>query len=167
MLRSLIMINLNPQFRSQWSSATSYLLVTLGAIVGLGNIIQFPYLVTKYGGLFFIFFIICEILISVPLLFAELLIGRRGKQNPVGSIALLSLESNGSRHWQKLGWLSVCVCFFILSYYSVNASFPLAYFLGSINVISLYGADEPSTIAVHGNLLTQFWPIEICFILYL
>src|SRR6185295_15975276 len=48
-----------------------------------------------------------------------------------------------------------------------NASFPLAYFLGSINVISLYGADEPSTIAVHGNLLTQFWPIEICFILYL
>ena len=99
--------NVSP--RSQWSSPASYLLVTIGAIVGLGNIIQFPYLISQYGGLFILLFIFFEIMVSIPLLFAELIIGRRGKQNPVGSIDILAMESGRSRRWRYIGWL----CFFV------------------------------------------------------
>src|SRR5258708_3989909 len=95
--------------RSQWSSSLSYLIVMIGAVVGLSNVIQFPFLVSQYGGLFVLFYIIFEFAISLPLLFVELSIGRRGKQNPVGAIDILCLESGASRRWRYLGWL----CFIV------------------------------------------------------
>lgn len=153
--------------RSKWSSSTSYVIVTVGAIVGLGNIIQFPYLISQYGGLFILFYLFFELMVSVPLLFAELIIGRRGKQNPVGAIDLISFESNASSYWRYIGWFSFIVSFLTLSYYTVQAAFPLSYFLGSLNVISIYGADEPSAIAVHGDVMTRFLPLEICFLAFL
>lgn len=159
--------NYNLEPRSQWSSPMRYFIVTLGAIVGIGNIIQFPYLVTQYGGLFLVLFIFFEIFISVPLLFCELIIGRRGKQDPVGSISLLSMEANANPFWKNIGWLCFLVSVLTLGYYSVQSSFPLAYLLGLFNVISIYGADEPVKIAVHGDVMTQFYPLEFCFILFL
>lgn len=160
-------MNYNHQERSQWRSTTSYLLVMLGAIIGLGNIIQFPYLISQYGGLFIFFYIFFEVAVSIPLLFAELIIGRRGKQNPVGSIGVLTMESGANRHWRKVGWLCAIISFLTLSYYTVQAAFPLSYFFGSLNVISIYGSDEPVPVAVHGDLMTQFLPLEIFFLLFL
>ena len=74
--------------RPQWTSSISYLLVTLGAVVGIDNLLIFPFLIFKYGGLFLLFYLLCEIGIALPLLYAELMIGRHGKQNPVGAINL-------------------------------------------------------------------------------
>lgn len=153
--------------RSQWRSATSYILVTIGAVVGLGNMIQFPYFVAQYGGLFVLFYILCELFISIPLFLSELMIGFRGKQNPVGSMGLISLEADASRHWRKAGWLCVGIAFLTLGYYTVQAAFPLGYLLSSIRNLFVYGASEPMAIAVNDNLMTQFMPLELFFILFL
>jgi NSS family neurotransmitter:Na+ symporter len=153
--------------RSQWTSPLSYTLVTIGAVVGLGNVIQFPYFVAQYGGLFVLFYIICELLISMPLMFAELMIGRAGRQNPVGSIGIVVLESGASPAWRKIGWLSVIVAFFTLAYYLVQAAFPLNYFWNALHALSIYGVDEPTAVAVQSATGEHFIPIEVCFISFL
>src|SRR5690606_408511 len=89
----LIMNNQSlPIRRAQWSSLPNYLLVTVGAVVGLGNVFQFPFLVLHYGGEFVLFYVIFELFISIPLMLTDLTIGRRGKQNPVGAFSILSME---------------------------------------------------------------------------
>lgn len=159
--------NTNNLPRSQWRSTTSYILVTIGAVVGLGNIIQFPYFIAQYGGLFILFFVLCELFVSIPLFLTELMIGFRGKQNPVGSIGLVSLETNANRHWRKVGWLSFWIAFLTLSYYTVQAAFPLGYLWGSLQDFFVYGTDEPVPVAVHGNLMTHFVSLESFFIIFL
>lgn len=119
--------------KAQWSSFTHYVLVTTGAVVGLGNIFQFPYYVSKYGGAFVLCYIIFEVLIGVPLLLAEIIIGRRGKQNPVGAISILAMETNANKNWRWIGWLCFTILFLTLTYYSVNSAFPLAYFTSLVN----------------------------------
>ncbi len=123
--------------RPYWSSMTSYLLVTTGAVVGLGNFIFFPYLTYKFGGLFFLLYILCELLVSLPLLLGELLLGRRGKQNPVGSFSILSMESGASRSWRWIGWLFFIILFLTLANYVVLVSFPALYFTDSLRSISI------------------------------
>lgn len=148
------MINQNTVARAQWRSFSSYLLVTIGAVVGLGNIFHFPFLMAKYGGLFFLFFILSEIIISIPLLFADLVIGRRGKQNPVGSISIVAMESEGSRYWRLVGWLCFFIAFFTVSYYTVSVAFPVGYFFNSVSSNQL-------------NLTSDFVALEICFLFFL
>lgn len=140
--------------RAQWRSFSSYLLVTVGAVVGLGNIFHFPFLMTKYGGLFFLFYILSEVLISIPLLFADLVIGRKGKQNPVGAVSIVAMESGASRHWRLLGWLCFLIAFFTVSYYTVSVAFPVGYFINSISTAQL-------------NLTSDFLALEICFLFFL
>lgn len=153
--------------RSQWHSTNSYILVTIGAIVGLGNIIQFPIFVTQYGGLFVLFYVLCEIFVSIPLLFSELMIGRSGKQNAVGSIGLLALRTDANRHWRYMGWFFCFISLLTLSYYTVQAAFSLGYFTSSLKTLMLFGTDEPTTVPVHGEAMTSFFPLEIFFILFL
>lgn len=157
----------NNNGRSQWRSATSYILVTIGAVVGLGNIIQFPYFVAEYGGLFVLFYVLSELLISIPLFLSELMIGFRGKQNPVGAMGLVSIEAGANRHWRAVGWLCVLIAWLTLGYYTVQAAFPLGYLLGSVSALFTYGASEPTPIIVHDNLLLSFGVLEIFFIAFL
>lgn len=156
-----------PEFRSQWRSPSSYIVVTIGAVVGLGNMIQFPYLVTEYGGLFILLYVLCELFVSLPLFFAELFIGRTGKQNPVGSIGVLATVSNASRYWRWAGWFSFIFVFFTLSYYCVQAAYPLNYLIDSVKVITHYGLNERVPVPIHGDFMTNFLPLEISFILFL
>ncbi|MCL5260796.1 MAG: sodium-dependent transporter [Gammaproteobacteria bacterium] len=121
--------------RLQWSSQLNYLLVTTGAVIGLGNIFRFPYFTAKYGCKFILLYIIFELLISIPIFLAEIIIGRRGRQNPISSINLLSLEAGASSLWRFCGYLSIIIAICTVGYYSVNAAFPLAYFVNSaINI---------------------------------
>lgn len=144
--------------RAHWNSYTSYILVTTGAVVGLGNLFAFPALVLKYGGLFVLFYLLCEIFLSIPLLFAELMIGRRGKQNPVGSISIVAFESNASPMWRYLGWLFFIVLFLTLCYYTVTASFPLQHILL---------ATHDSLFTSHNHLFRPLILLEIAFIIFL
>ncbi|OAI48379.1 hypothetical protein AYO45_05080 [Gammaproteobacteria bacterium SCGC AG-212-F23] len=159
----------NKIIRPQWSSLTNYLLVTTGAVVGLGNIFQFPYFISKFGGLFLLFFILCEVLVSVPILLAELLIGRRGKQNPVGAFSILSMETGASSRWRYVGWISFVILSLTLSFYTVSVAYPLKYFFGAIQTFWMEGS--------HANLLhaavpltdlhLRFTTLEISFMVFL
>lgn len=159
------MSNLQP--RSKWTSFSSYVLVTTGSIVGLSNFFQFPFLVTQYGGLFFFFFVLCLLLVSFPLLLAELLIGRRGEQNPVGSMTLLAMESNASLKWGKLGWLSFIIVFLTLCYYTVSAAFPMGYFLSSVRELVEQVTGPNFSTSLSGDVMTSFYQLETCYLLFL
>jgi len=70
--------------RSTWSNRWAFILVTIGSAVGLGNIWKFSYLAGSNGGSAFVLvYLLCVAGIGLPLLMAEILIGRRGHGNPV------------------------------------------------------------------------------------
>ena len=112
----------------QWSSRWAFILAATGSAVGLGNIWRFPYLAGENGGAAFVLvYLVCVILVGVPILMAEILLGRRGRQSPINTMYTLAEEEGLSRHWHLLGWMGVLAGFIILSYYSVIAGWTLAY----------------------------------------
>jgi NSS family neurotransmitter:Na+ symporter len=112
----------------QWSSRFAFILAATGSAVGLGNIWKFPYIAGENGGgAFVLVYLVCIAVIGIPIMMAEVLIGRRGRQSPINTMRTLADEENAGRHWQLLGWAGVVGGFLILSYYSVIAGWALAY----------------------------------------
>ncbi|MDR2637117.1 MAG: sodium-dependent transporter, partial [Zoogloeaceae bacterium] len=120
--------------RSTWSNRWAYILVTIGSSVGLGNIWRFPYIAgTQGGSAFVLVYLICILLVGIPLLMAETLIGRRGRGNPAASMLRVAGESGCSSWWGVLGWTGMLGALLILSYYSVVAGWIVSY-LGKLLV---------------------------------
>jgi NSS family neurotransmitter:Na+ symporter len=114
--------------KNQWSSQLGFILAAIGSAVGLGNIWKFPYLTGEYGGgAFVIIYLICVVLMGLPIMMAEVLLGKRGAGSPVASMRNLAKEAGQSRLWALLGWLGVIAGFLVLSYYSVIAGWTLDY----------------------------------------
>ena len=112
----------------QWGSRWAFILAATGSAVGLGNIWKFPYIVGEYGGgAFVLVYLACIALIGLPLLMSEILIGRRGRQNPINTLNSLAKEESRSKSWRLLGGMGIITGFLILSYYSVIAGQALAY----------------------------------------
>lgn len=104
------------------------MLAAAGSAVGLGNIWKFPYITGENGGgAFVLVYLVCIALIGLPIMMTEILIGRRGRQSPINTMAELAREYHVSRAWRLLGWAGVIAGFLILSYYSVIAGWALAY----------------------------------------
>ncbi|NPV88414.1 sodium-dependent transporter [Coprothermobacteraceae bacterium] len=103
--------------RGQWASSFGFVMAAAGAAVGLGNVWKFPYLAAKFGGgTFMLVYILMLLLLGLPVLITEIVLGRRGKSNPVGTYAKLS---NNSPFWKFVGLVAIAVNFIVLSYYSV------------------------------------------------
>jgi len=116
-----------------WTSRLAFILAVTGSAVGLGNIWKFPYIAGQNGGgAFVLVYLFCVVLIGMPVMMSEILIGRRGRRNPVATMALLGEEEGGSHHWQWVGAIGVLAGILILSYYSVIAGWTLAYIQKSI-----------------------------------
>ncbi|HSP01179.1 MAG TPA: sodium-dependent transporter, partial [Thioalkalivibrio sp.] len=112
----------------QWSSKLVFVLAATGSAVGLGNIWRFPYIAGEHGGgAFVMVYLLCILLIGLPIMMAEILIGRRGRQSPINTMVSLAREEGLSRAWGLMGWLGVIAGFLILSYYSVIAGWALSY----------------------------------------
>ncbi|WP_290647674.1 sodium-dependent transporter [Aquisalimonas sp.] len=131
----------------EWSSGLVFILAATGSAVGLGNLWRFPYLVGENGGAaFVIIYLLCILLVGLPIMIAEITIGRRGKRSPINSLRSVSLEEGRSRRWSLLGWLGVAAGFFILSFYSVVGGWALFYvlqaLLGSFGGITADAASE-------------------------
>jgi len=108
-----------------------FILAAAGSAIGLGNIWRFPFLVGKYGGgAFVIAYLFCILLIGIPILVCEIIIGRESRKNPVGAFRRLS---KGNPFWTFIGFLGVASGFVILSYYSVVAGWTMDYFTKSVN----------------------------------
>lgn len=112
----------------QWSGRLAFILAATGSAVGLGNIWKFPYITGEYGGgAFVLFYLLCIAGIGIPIMMAEVLLGRRGRQNPIGTMRTLAIEESTSHVWAWLGGLGVVAGVMILSYYSVIAGWALSY----------------------------------------
>ena len=73
-----------------WSSRWTFVLAATGSAVGLGNIWKFPYITGENGGgAFVLIYLVCIALIGIPVMMAEVLLGRRGRQSPVNSMLSL------------------------------------------------------------------------------
>jgi len=128
-----------------WSSGTTFILAAVGAAVGLGNIWKFPYVVgVSGGGAFVLVYVLCVVLIAVPILIGELLIGRLGSKSPPLAIADVAEDSGGSRSWAIVGWMGVITGFLIATFYSVIAGWTLAYIF---KAATGFGGASPADVA--------------------
>ncbi len=127
----------------QWSSRTAFVLAATGSAVGLGNVWKFPYITGENGGgAFVLVYLICILLIGVPVMMGELLIGRRGRQSPAHSIAELAKEAGASKAWSLIGLMGITASFLILTFYVVVAGWAIAYiFATGIGTFPGAGAD--------------------------
>ena len=112
----------------QWSGRWAFILAATGSAVGLGNIWKFPYITGENGGgAFVLIYLLCIAIVGIPIMMAEVLLGRRGRRSPINTMRHLAEEEGASSWWQYLGWWGVISGFFILSFYSVIAGWALAY----------------------------------------
>ncbi|MFO7603369.1 MAG: sodium-dependent transporter [Gammaproteobacteria bacterium] len=117
-----------------WSSGLLFVFAAVGSAIGLGNIWKFPYIAGEYGGgAFVLMYVVFVFLIGMPIMMAEIMLGRRGRQSPVNTMYTLAIEAGKSPAWQALGWMGMVAGFLILSYYSVVAGEVMAYSLRAIS----------------------------------
>ena len=126
----------------------AFILAVTGSAVGLGNIWKFPYITGQNGGgAFVLVYLLCVVLVGMPVMMSEILLGRRGRRNPVATMALLGEEEGSSRNWRFIGTMGVLAGILILSYYSVIAGWSLAYIGKSISgVFAGASGEEVSAI---------------------
>ncbi|GAA0464714.1 sodium-dependent transporter [Parasphingorhabdus litoris] len=111
-----------------WSSRWAFVLAAVGAAVGLGNIWRFPTLAGENGGgAFVLVYIACIILIGLPMVLSEILIGRHGRSDAFHSVVKVAEDSNVSRNWGIFGGIGILSAFLILTFYSVVAGWVLYY----------------------------------------
>ncbi|NJK89918.1 MAG: sodium-dependent transporter [Myxococcales bacterium] len=133
--------------RGHWGSRLGFILAATGSAVGLGNIWKFPYIAGHYGGgLFVLVYLACIAVVGVPVLVAEVILGRATQCSPAGAFKTLRGPGSG---WGWVGWLGVASGFIILSFYSVVAGWSLHYTylaltsafadLGSTDIDGLFG----------------------------
>ena len=145
-----------------WSSRVAFILAVAGSAVGLGNIWRFPYTVGEYGGgAFVLVYLACVFIVGLPIMMSEILLGRRGRRNPVATMRLVGEEETGTTAWRWVGILGVATGFLILSYYSVIAGWALAYiFEGGSGVF--IGADAEAVGGIFSGhisnpMITGLW----------
>ena len=111
----------------------SFILAATGSAVGLGNIWKFPYITGENGGAAFVLlYLVCVALVGIPIMMAEIMIGRKGRANPVTAVSNISADMGSTRLWSVIGWMGVLAGFFILSYYSVIAGWTLDYLVSAL-----------------------------------
>lgn len=114
--------------REGWSSRTAFILAAVGSAVGLGNLWRFPAEAGQNGGgAFVLFYILCVVLIGLPVLLSETLIGRHGQSAAPESVRRMAAESGASKHWDFLAFMGVIAAFLIVSFYCVVGGWVLYY----------------------------------------
>ena len=123
---------MNSTPRESWSSRLAFILASIGAAVGLGNIWKFPYTLGSSGGSAFVLvYVIAILLVATPIMIAEMVIGRHARASAPTALGKVAEESGTSRHWGMLGWMGLLALFLVLSFYSVIAGWTAAYLFKS------------------------------------
>ncbi len=140
-----------------WSSTRGFLLAAVGGAVGLGNLWRFPYIAGSNGGSAFVLVYVGWVLVlGLPLIIAELAIGRRGGRNAVHTMRELARREGRNRAWVMIGWLSILVPLLGITYYSIVAGWSLNY-----TVLAAQGAFEgisaEGSQALFGALVGDPW----------
>jgi NSS family neurotransmitter:Na+ symporter len=145
--------------RGQWRSRFGFVLAAAGSAIGLGNVWKFPYITGENGGgVFVLIYLLCVAFIGLPIMIAEVVVGRAAQRSPVGAFQKLSGDVSA---WRVVGWMGVVAGFLILSYYSVVAGWTLHYAL--MGVSRFFAGKSPDEIgAAFGTVygaadINLFW----------
>lgn len=150
-----------------WSSRMAFILAVTGSAVGLGNIWKFPYIAGQNGGgAFVLVYLLCVFLIGMPVMMSEVLLGRRGRRNPVATMALLGEEEGSSRQWKWVGVMGVVAGILILSYYSVIAGWTLAYTVKSVSGVFV-DASADTVKAVFGDFTGDWISVTVAHTVFM
>jgi len=145
-----------------WGSRWTFILAATGSAVGLGNIWKFPYITGENGGgAFVLVYLLCIALVGIPIMMAEVLLGRQGRQSPINTMRELVRETGANKGWQLLGWMGAIAGFLILTYYSVIAGWSLNY-IYEVGVGTFNGKDGAQVGSIFDELLANpkkllFW----------
>lgn len=111
--------------REHWSGSLIFVLAAAGSAIGLGNLWKFPYITWKNGGGYFvILYLICILGLGIPIMIAEIAIGKITARDPMGAMKMLAGSKSPFRF---IGFMGVVGSFIILSYYSVVAGWAMQY----------------------------------------
>lgn len=140
-------MNIRESSYGYWTSHSSFIWVAGGAMIGIGNIARLPYLMGQHGGVIFLgAYLAALMLVGLPLLLAEWMLGRWTRDDAVSGYARITAAAGANRAWKLLGWLSLASAVLILSYFSVIAGWSAAYIFraagGIISGIDASGARE-------------------------
>lgn len=142
-----------------WSSRLMFILAAAGSAVGLGNIWRFPYVAGENGGgAFVLVYLICIGLIGIPIMTAEILLGRAGRQSPIHTMRELASRSSASPLWQLIGWMGALAGFMILSFYGVIAGWAMAYVVSSAQG-EFVGATAESATTIFNSFIGD--PVQV------
>lgn len=142
--------------RGNFSSKIGVILATVGTAVGLGNVWRFPYIVGENGGgAFLVIYILSLLLLGIPGVIAEFIVGRHSHANAVDSFKKLAPKTK----WHWIGYSGVLAGFLIMGYYAVVVGWTLEYLSQAI-----LGNLSGMTVEQYGQVFDQFaghpyWPL--------
>ncbi len=138
-----------------------FILAAAGSAVGLGNIWRFPFIAgDNGGGAFILVYLVCIFLIGIPIMMAEVLMGREVRASPINTLRRLVETSKASPAWVLIGWMGVLAGFFILSFYAVIAGWAMNYVVVSAQG-TFEGATSDTAVATFDSLLAS--PLQLIF----
>lgn len=150
--------------RDSFGSSFGVLVALAGSAVGLGNLWRFPYLVGENGGAAFILiYLVFVILIGIPILLSEFIIGRRSQANARGAFNKLA---PGSR-WRIAGSLAVLCCVMILSFYSVVGGWGIEYLFKAFRFDFTKGGDNTQLSSMFSDFASSSWRPLVCHTVFL
>ena len=115
--------------RANFGSKLGVILATAGSAVGLGNVWRFPYMTGENGGAVFIMiYVICVVLLGIPCMVSEFIVGRHGQSNTARAYRKLA----GGTPWSLIGYMGVLTGFLITGYYAVVSGWCLQYIFASL-----------------------------------
>lgn len=136
---------------NNWNSKLGFILAAAGSAIGLGAVWRFPYMTAEHGGGAFLFvFLLFTILIGLPLLISEFVIGRASGRNPIDGFEYLS----GKKSLRIFGWIGHFGTMLLLSFYSVIGGWILIYLLiALLDLFNLYTVNDYT--AMLGDIITN------------
>ena len=147
--------------RENFGSRFVVIMALAGSAIGLGNIWRFPYMVGKHGGgAFILVYVLCCLLISLPVFFAEGILGKSTRLNPLGAMKQVAPK------WRWAGYMGILAAFVITSYYSVVGGWSFDYLVRSV-FGGFSGLSFEASAGIFRQMSSSAWECLLCFFIFL
>jgi neurotransmitter:Na+ symporter, NSS family len=150
-----------------WANRWTFILAATGSAVGLGNIWKFPYITGENGGgAFVLMYLLCILAVGIPVMLAEVMLGRKTRLSPINAMKQLTISEKAPVVFRLVGWMGALSGFFILSFYSVIAGWTLNYVVKMASGV-FHGATAEFASAAFGELLGDPWMLLLLHTLFI
>ncbi len=139
--------------RESFGSRLGFLLVSAGCAIGIGNVWRFPYIAGKNGGGYFVlFYLLCLLVMGIPVLTMELAVGRASRKSAV--LAYKELEKPGQK-WHIHGWFCLIGSYLLMMYYTTVSGWMVSYFGKFLSGTFHAGMSEETISGTFGAMLSS------------